>query len=431
MYNPRHAQSTGFGRRTLLRGMAGAGTLLALPGLAGCGAARRNDPDLVTMTSNRAQPGQEEGMAAILDMYEAQYGRRVEVSTLDSTAFQENINNYLQGTPDDVIGWFAGYRLRFFAERNLVHDISDVWDQGLHDAFTGQVRDLCTGYDGRQYMIPDSCAPWAVFHRKSVFEDNGYDVPTTREEFEELCDRMRGDGLEPLASGNLEGWPAMGMFDHLNLRLNGPEFHTELLDGQHAWNTPEVKSVFGTWAELLTHHQPDPLGRSFDEAQQAVVRGEAGMILSGMFVTQIFPPEELEDLDFFVFPELDADIGATAVEAPIDGFMLSADPWNLEGAKEVMAHFGTKESQDTYAEVDPQGVPAHLEADTSAFTELEAKANDMIENAGALTQFMDRDTRPDFASVVMIPALQRFFRQPDDIDDLTDTIERQKQSVFG
>ena len=37
----------------------------------------------------------------------------------------------------------------------------------------------------------------------------------------------------------------------------------------------------------------------------------------------------------------------------------------------------------------------------------------MIASAKHIAQYMDRDTRPDFASTVMIPALQTFLNNPD------------------
>jgi multiple sugar transport system substrate-binding protein len=43
---------------------------------------------------------------------------------------------------------------------------------------------------------------------------------------------------------------------------------------------------------------------------------------------------------------------------------------------------------------------------------------------------MDRDTRPDFASTVMIPALQQFLGNPNDVDGLVNSIENQKKSIF-
>jgi multiple sugar transport system substrate-binding protein len=44
---------------------------------------------------------------------------------------------------------------------------------------------------------------------------------------------------------------------------------------------------------------------------------------------------------------------------------------------------------------------------------------------------MDRDTRPDFASTVMIPALQQFLNKPDDVNGLVSNIQKQKKAIFG
>ena len=61
--------------------------------------------------------------------FTAKSGVKTNVNTVDHNTFQENINNYLQGSPDDVFTWFAGYRMRFFAAQGLAGDISDVWDE--------------------------------------------------------------------------------------------------------------------------------------------------------------------------------------------------------------------------------------------------------------------------------------------------------------
>ncbi len=47
-----------------------------------------------------------------------------------------------------------------------------------------------------------------------------------------------------------------------------------------------------------------------------------------------------------------------------------------------------------------------------------------------IAQYMDRDTRPDFASTVMIPSFQQFIGKPDDIDNLLKSIDDQKKSIF-
>jgi len=55
----------------------------------------------------------------------------------------------------------------------------------------------------------------------------------------------------------------------------------------------------------------------------------------------------------------------------------------------------------------------------------------MISGAKSLTQFMDRDSRPDFTSTVMQPALQKFLQNPKGVDSLLSSIERQKKTIFA
>jgi multiple sugar transport system substrate-binding protein len=155
------------------------------------------------------------------------------------------------------------------------------------------------------------------------------------------------------------------------------------------------------------------------------------MYVLGMFLGQQFEEgADREDLDFFTFPEIDPAIGTGAIEAPIDGFMMAARPRNEGAAKAFLGYLGTAEAQGYYVEADNSVVAASSEADTSGYTTLQKKAVEFVAGAESIAQFMDRDTRPDFASTVMIPAIQQFLGNPDDIDGLTRSIESQKQSIF-
>ncbi len=233
--------------------------------------------------------------------------------------------------------WFAGYRMRFFAEQGLVGDISDVWQgiTGMSDALKAQA----TGSDGKQYLVPLDYYPWAVFYRPSLFTERGYTVPKTLDELVTLSTKMQSEGLTPIAFGDKDGWPAMGTFDQLNLRINGYQFHVDLMAGKEAWDSDKVKTVFDTWRRLLPYHQPDSLGRTWQEAAQSLQQKKSGMYVLGMFVGQQFTAgADLEDLDFFTFPEVDPAVGTDAIEAPIDGFMMAARPRNEAAAKKFLGY---------------------------------------------------------------------------------------------
>ncbi|MCW2721476.1 ABC transporter substrate-binding protein [Pseudonocardia sp.] len=433
---PTSVAATRIGRRSLLKGaMTGAGLLGATGLLAACGSGGSTGATDVANASGALSFGSNQSDAVPKKAYESLVkgfndpAVQITTNTIDHNTFQENINNYLQGQPDDVFTWFAGYRMRFFAQQGLVGDISDVWSgiNGMTDA----QKQASTADDGKQYFVPFDYYPWAVYYRPSVFAAKGYTVPKTLDEFVALNTRMQKDGLTPIAFGDKDGWPAMGTFDQLNLRINGYRFHIDLMAGKQAWDSPQVKNVFDTWKRLLPFHQPASLGRTWQEAAQTLQQKKAGTYILGMFLGQQFTPgADLDDLDFFGFPEIDTTVGTDAVEAPIDGFMMAARPKNEAAAKKFLGYLATGPAENTYLESDSTVIGTNSSADTAKYTKLQKKAVEYISSAKSISQFMDRDTRPDFASTVMIPAIQQFIGNPNDIDGLTKSIESQKKSIF-
>ncbi|MBA2950105.1 ABC transporter substrate-binding protein [Streptomyces himalayensis] len=420
-------------RRTLLRGIGGAAALGAgIPLLSACGGSgTAADPKTVTLGSKASDPVPKKAFADIYAAYKKKSGITVDVNTKDSNTFQEQINSYLQGTPDDVFTWFAGYRMQFFAAKGLATPIDDVW-KTIGGNFPEAMHKLSKGEDGKYYFVPLYSYPWAIFYRKSVFKENGYEVPTKWDDFVALCKQMKKDGLVPIAFGDKDAWPALGTFDQINFRQNGYDFHVELMAGKASWTDAKVRKAFDLWAEILPYHQEGAVGRTWQDAAQTLASKKAGMYLLGTFVAQQFTDKAaLEDLDFFAFPEIDPAYGQDTVEAPTDGFMMSKSPKNKAGAVKLLEYLGTTEAEDIYLKSDPSVVHAATGADTSSYSALQKKAYDMISGAKSLTQFMDRDSRPDFTSTVMQPALQKFVRDPKGVDSLLSSIERQKKTIFA
>ena len=429
------APVSGFSRRTLLGGALALGAL----GLSACasggtgtassGAAATGE---VTFGNNQADPVPKAAIeAAVKGFQTANPGLTVKLNTVAHTTFQENINNYLQGSPDDAFGWFAGYRGRFFAAKNLVGDLTDVYQatEGIPEG----LKKACSTEDGsKQIIMPATYYPWVVLYRKSVWEKGGYEVPKTLDEFKALGDKMKGEGVVPLAFADKDGWEAMGTFDILNLRINGYDYHISLLSGKEDWTSPKVTTVFDTWKGLLPYHQPDALGRSWQEAAQALQKGQAAMYYLGTFAAQQFAKgAEQDDLDFFTFPEVDSAIGTGAIEAPTDGFMMSKRPKNEAGAKKWLGYLGSAAAQDILVQADPSVIATSQKADVAKYTGLQTKMLGVLKDATDVALFLDRDSRPDFASTVMGPALQSFLKTPDDIATILKNVEAQKKSIFA
>jgi multiple sugar transport system substrate-binding protein len=222
----------------------------------------------------------------------------------------------------------------------------------------------------------------------------------------------------------------MGTFDILNMRLNGFDFHMGLMAGDEDWDSAEVKNVFSTWRDLLPFHQQDPLGRTWQEAATSMGKGDAGMYLLGTFVTDAIADVQ-DDLDFFTFPTLDESIGNDALDAPIDGFCLAAGGPDQDAGKEMLKWLGTPAAADAAnSNADAPFIAANEGASTDSYTALQKKSAEVVGAAANIAQFLDRDTNADFASTVVIPSLQDFLKNPDDIDGVTSSLQQQKESIF-
>jgi len=421
-------------RRLILTGVAGAATAY---GLTASGASARSLAPLgssassVTFGSNASDPVPKKAYANVFSAFTKKTGVKVSVNTVNHNDFQNQINSYLQGRPQDVFTWFAGYRMQFFAQKKLLSPIDDVW-KTLAPQFPPALQAASKGLDGHYYFVPIYNYPWAVFYRKSVFAAKGYTVPTTWDEFMTLIKKMKADGLTPLAFTDKDGWPAMGTFDILNMRINGYAYHVRLMAGKESWDSPQVKAVFTQWAELLPYYSSGALGLTWQEGAQQIVSKQAGMFLLGSFVGQQFTdPADHADLDFFAYPSINPQFGQDSLDAPIDGFLLSRKPKDVTAAKQLLTFLGSAAAENIYLKTDSNDVGANKKANKSNYTVLQKKAASMIAGAKHIAQYMDRDTRPDFASTVMIPALQTFLNTPNDVSGLVKNIQQQKVSIFG
>jgi multiple sugar transport system substrate-binding protein len=381
------------------------------------------DAGNVTFGSNYSDEKDSAAMQAAIDAT----GLDVTINTVDHNTYQENFNTYVQ-QPDDVMCWFAGYRMRAFAKKGVVGDISDVW-AGL-TGFSEGFKSAASGLDGKQYFVPFYFYPWGVHYRKSLFEEKGYTIPTTWDEFIALCGQMQTDGLIPLCGANDGRWPQMGMFDMLNLRINGYDYHVSLMGGNEDWSGDQVKDVFTHWEQLLPYYQPDANGRTWQDAANSLGDKSAGMYLLGTFVTSNFAADTqqdiIDDIDFFLFPEINPEHGQEAIEAPIDGFMMAAEPDNPDGAKALLGALGQAAAIDAFLAVNPASVAAHSEADTSAYNALQQKSAETVGSAKYIAQFLDRDTDPDFAANVVGVAIADFLSNPANIDSILADVEAKK-----
>ena len=435
---PTSAEPHGTGR-AMTRGKllaTGATGALAAYGLTASGAAARGMlsravlADTVTLASYEENAGIP-ALAADTKLFTKATGIDVKTHTFAHGPFQEQINSYLQGHPDDVFTWFAGYRMQFFAAKGLATPIDDVWKM-LTPQMPSAFKAASTGLDGHQYFVPNKNYPWAVYYRKSLWKEKGYTAPRTWAQFVALAKKMQNDGLTPIAFTDKDGWPPMGWFDIINMRINGYDYHVRLMAGKQSWDSPQVKAVFNKWRELFPYYSEGTLGLSWQDGAAQLENKQAGMFLLGGFLTGAMKPANAKDVDFFPFPVINPRWGQDSIDAPIDGYMISKSPKNLAGAKKLVGFLGTAPAIDAYLKINSGNLGSNRRTNTAKYSPLQKKEAKLIAATKHIAQYMDRDTRPDFASTVMIPSLQSFISdQGSNIPKLVQSIEKQKKAIFG
>ena len=366
-----------------------------------------------TIRSNEHEKVPAASVKAMVDYCTTKTGVTAPVAITNHNDFQDQFNTYMQGTPEDIVKWFTGERLRFPARNGLLTPIDDVW-KTISANYSEGMKKAAQGDDGKQYAVPIVSYPWVMLYRKSLFAEKGYTVPKTWDEFVTLAKKIQADGLIPVAFADKDGWPAMGTFDVMNMRLNGYQFHADLLAGKAKWTDPKVQAVFKKWAEYLPYTQSDPLGRTWQEGAQTWANNKAAMYFLGTFASQQVAPADLADVDFFPFPTLgtqfDSELG---LDAPVDAWILSKAPKNVPAAEAMMACFGTAEAQLAFLGKDQSQIPAAKVTDTSSFSPQQIKMAEIIGASGGVAQYLDRDTRSDFAGAQGMQALlQDFLKNP-------------------
>jgi multiple sugar transport system substrate-binding protein len=368
-------------------------------------------------------------LKGLISAYEAASGDTVVYNATESNAFQNNLSQYLQGTPDDCFQWMAGYRMQFFAEQGLLTDISDVWDE-IGDQFNDSYKIASTGLDGKQYFVPQSWYPWGLHFRKSMLADLGIDPDGIYDwdDFMGMLDGMKSKGLIGFAAGDKGGWEAMGTFDILNARINGYQYHVDLMAGREQWTDARTREVFTYWEQLVPYMNDNVLDLEWDGAMQLLLQRKAGAMLMGSWFGGNFLEQSQEDYDdlwIIPFPEINPEHARDTIDAPIDGFCVAANGENTDGGKDLIKFAGSKEGMQAMLDTGEPMTSANKNQDTSSYDAFQKQQLAVMDEAKYITQFLDRDTRPDFAGPVVGPAIQQWFRDPSSVDGILESLQEQ------
>jgi multiple sugar transport system substrate-binding protein len=345
----------------------------------------------------------------------------------DHESYKTTIRNWLSTEAPDVIFWYSGERMRTFVSRGLIEPISDIWDaENLHEMMASTRAGVT--FDGMQYGVPYSYYQWGVYYRKDIFEKHGLAVPKTWDEFKNVCATLKKNGIAPITIGTKFLWTAGGWFDYLNLRINGLDFHMQLMAGDAAYTDDRVKKVFAVWRELIDpgYYVENHTSYSWQEAQAFMYQGKTAMYLIGNFIVPMFPDEVKDNMDFFQFPKINPDIPFYE-DAPTDLIAIPSRAKNKADAKKFLSFISQPEKISKINDA-LNYLPTHQQSAVKDDHYLKI-GNEMLKSSAGTAQFYDRDTKPEMAKIGM-KGFQEFMDKPDRLDKILKRLEKARKRLF-
>ena len=378
----------------------------------------------LVINSMHSDPAPREAFEKIVTKFKkAHPGIDVKVNTTAHEAFKIQLKTWLPNNPPDIVSWFGGNRAAYFARKGLILPIDDIWkDVG---ADFGDGAKSVSRVDDKYYLMPTSYYHWGFYYRKDLFKKAGItQTPKTWSEFKVSIEKLKKSGVTPITIGAKNAWPAAAWFDFINMRVNGFQFHMDLLHGKESYQQQKVYNTMEKWKELVDMgaYTKAFSGLSWQEGATLLWQGKASMYLMGNFISPDIPKNLKGKIGFFPFPKI-ADIPQSEV-APTDVFFIPAKAKNVDNAKKFMRFLASKEIQEEY-NIAHSLLPPNNKAKTKAGDEFLEAGKKLLDNASALGQFYDRDSEPKVAKEGM-KAFLKFLKKPADYKKHLKRVEKER-----
>ena len=368
--------------------------------------------------------------AAIAEFEAANPDIDVQLQNFDHEGYKTAIRNFLTADAPDLANWYAGNRMAPFVNSGQFQDVSDVWDENnLHESLASAAASMTI--DGKQWGVPYTYYQWGIYYNKTAYEQAGVEVPKNWDEFIANCEKFKAAGIDCVTTGTKALWPAAGIFDYLDLRTNGYDFHMDLTAGKVAWTDDRIKATFAEWAKLVEpgYITANHAALDWQDAASLLIQGKAANYVMGNFAVAVFKDGGMTDetLGFLPFPTINPDV-PRAEEAPTDTIHIPAGAKNVDDAKKFLAFIATADVQTKLNEALGQ-LPINSGSKVGDDPFLQAGFELLSTTPGGIAQFFDRDAPAEMAKMGM-EGFQQFMVQPDQLDNILARLEKARERIY-
>lgn len=327
----------------------------------------------VTMTfwhNSTTGPGKEYWAKTAADFEKANPGVKIEIQSIQNEEMDGKLQTALNsGDAPDIFMARGGGKLKDVVEAGQVMDLTGL----VSDSVKAEVPE--SGFsaftiDDKIYGMPMAILPGGMYYTQSLFDKAGVtETPTTVDELVTVTDALDAAGVQPIALGGKDAWPAAHWYYFFALR-ECPQDVFQAADKLDFSDECWLKA--GEDLQAFAETEPFNDGFLTTSAQGSagssagmLANYQAGMELMGAWnigVAADLTPDKkpVPDLKWFPFPEVEGGKGAPgALMGGVDGFSCFVDA--PKECADFLNFAMTKEAQEGYATAF-NTVPANVEA---------------------------------------------------------------------
>lgn len=210
---------------------------------------------------------------------------------------------FVREDPPDIIGIGGDINYSIFLDAEMLMDISDY--EGLHDIKDSYLNtaDLLEFVPTEgAYTVPFAANAAGVLYNKDIFDEHGWSIPRTWDEFISLCKTIRAAGIQPLFFGYRDTWTCLAPWNAIAVDLAPADICQQVNRGEAKFSDA-YRLVAERDLALLEFAQPDPFAYGYNDACTEFARGGAAMFVIGNYaIPQIRSVNPDINIDSFVFP---------------------------------------------------------------------------------------------------------------------------------
>ena len=249
----------------------------------------------------------------------------------------------------DIVGIGGDINYSNFLDAELFMDISNF--DGISDikpSYMQIEKDLEFIPQDGVYALPYVANCAGILYNKDMFEENGWEIPTTWTEFTDLCETIQSSGQLPLYFGYKDTWTTLAPWNALAVGLADADICSQVNSGNTTF-AEGYAEVADKMKVLLEYAEPNPYAYSYNDACTAFARGESAMYPIGSYaVPQILSVNPDMNIDSFTFPanENESD---NVLNSGVDlQFSVMKECENKEAAYEVLRFLYDDETIQIY-----------------------------------------------------------------------------------